>query len=259
MEPETGKIKIRTAHNDFLLRRSGRLIEVRGRDGALQSVVDLDDPGQLRLENLQNMMTALLFTPRPESILVLGTAAGSLLHYLRDRMPEASLTAVDIDAVLVERLLQMRLLPEPGPGLEYVHADAAEWVPACERQFDLILIDVFNGARSPDWLLREDFSVALRQVCSGRGALAYNLLVPSDHDFAAFYRRLRRLYADMTLSLPVQDHENRIVCALRGARQASDMQALLRRAEVLSGDLGIDVVRLLQLTYNCNPAGIGPL
>jgi spermidine synthase len=259
MESESGKIKIRTAHNDFLLQRSGALVEVRGPEGALQSAVDLDEPGRLRLENLEHMMATLLFTPRPESILVLGTAAGSLLHYLRNRLPQARLTAVDIDAVLVERLLQMRLLPEPGAMLEYVYADAAAWLPACERQFDLLLVDIFNGARSPGWLLREEFSVAMRQACSEHGAVAYNLLVPSDHDYAAFCRRLRRLYADMTLSLPVGNHENRIVCALRDARQGGGMQTLLRRAEELSGELGIDFVRLLQLVYNCNPAGVGPL
>lgn len=259
MDGKSENFKIRTVHNEFIARRRGSRFELHGRDGALHSVVDLEDPGQLQLENLVLMMTALLFIPRPQSILVLGTAAGSLLHYLRRRLPRAELTSVDIDAAMVERLLQAGLLPEPGEKLEYVHADAAAWVPACERRFDLILVDIFNGARSPGWLLDETFIAALRASLSEHGAAAYNLLIPSNHDFERFYRRLRRSYADLTLQIPAAELENRIVCAFRAVHRKRDLQSRLQAATALSDELGIDCLRLLNLACNSNPAGVGPL
>lgn len=259
MDCNSEDFKIRTVHNEFIARRRGSRFELHGRDGALHSLVDLEEPGQLQLENLVLMMTALLFIPRPESILVLGTAAGSLLHYLRRRLPQADLTSVDIDAAMVEQLLQAGLLPEPGEKLEYVHADAAEWVARCERRFDLILVDIFNGARSPGWLLDETCIAALQARLNERGAVAYNLLIPSDHDFERFYRRLRRSYADMVLQLPASELENRIVCAFRTVRRTRDLQSRLQTARAMSEELGIDFIRLLNLACNSNPAGVGPL
>jgi spermidine synthase len=46
-------------------------------------------------------MSALIFISAPERILVLGTAGGSLLHFLRHYYPQADITAVDIDNDLI--------------------------------------------------------------------------------------------------------------------------------------------------------------
>ena len=59
---------------------------------------------------------------------LLGTAAGSLVHFLRYYLPAARLAAVDIDAELVEKMLQMRILPPPGDGLSYIYADARSFL-----------------------------------------------------------------------------------------------------------------------------------
>ena len=259
MEADPKNFKFRTAHNDLRIYRHGNLIELRSHDHALQSVIDLQAPERLRLENLEFLMSVLLFIPQPKSVLVLGTAAGSLLHYLRYYLPEARITAVDIDDLLVERMLRMRILPPAGDNLEYIHADAADFIADDGRQFDLVLVDVFTGASSPAWLLQSETGEALYRICGENGAVSYNLLLASDHDFRIFYRELRRIYRDMTLCLPVPGFENRIVCAVRHPQCPAGMDVRLHRAGKLSASLGVDFVRLLSAAYNSNPSGIGLL
>ena len=259
MEVPLENFKIRTAYNDLRLSRRQGLLELRSHGNALQSVIDLQAPERLCLENLQHLMFVLLFIPEPERILVLGTAAGSLLHYLRHHLPRARITAVDIDAELVERMLQLEVLPPADDRLEYVHADAASYIAAARQNFDLTLVDVFNGARSPSWLLQRETVEALYRICSERGAVSYNLLLPSDHDFKSFYRSLRRIYRDNSLCLPVQGYENRIVCAVRQRQSATGMDERRQQASVLSSSLGIDFMQLLSVAYNSNPSGIGLL
>ena len=259
MEAPAGNFKIRTAHNDLHVCHRQGLLELRSRGNALQSVIDLQAPERLCLENLRHLMLVLLFIPEPERILVLGTAAGSLLHYLRHYLPRARITAVDIDAELVDRMLQLQVLPPAGDSLEYVHADAASYIADAQEPFDLVLVDIFNGARSPDFLLQQEVSETLHRICSERGAISYNLLLASDHDFKAFYRSLRRIYRDNTLSLPVQGYENRIVCAVRQRQAESGMNERLQQASLLSSSLGIDFMQLLSVAYNSNPTGIGLL
>jgi spermidine synthase len=259
MERKFENFKIRTAYNDLHVCSRQGLLELRSRDHSLQSVIDLQAPERLCLENLEHLLAAMLFIPVPRRILVLGTAGGSLLHYLLHALPRARITAVDIDGELVERMLQLQVLPPAGDRLEYVHADAAAFIAAERRQFDLVLADIFTGAHSPSWLLQREISEALYRLCGEHGAVSYNLLLASNHDFTAFYRSLRRIYGENTLYLPVQGFENRIACAVRHPQPAGDMNQRLRQADSLSSSLGIDFVHLLSVAYNSNPAGIGLL
>jgi hypothetical protein len=79
MEAVPEKFKIRTAYNEFHVFRHQGLLELRSGDNSLQSAIDPRAPQRLCLRNLEHLMTVLLFIPEPRNILVLGTAAGSLL------------------------------------------------------------------------------------------------------------------------------------------------------------------------------------
>ena len=257
MEEKFKNFKIETAYNlinaHFL---PGRL-ELRSGDDALQSAIDLQNPHQLTLKNLEYLVAVLLFIPRPERILMLGTAAGSLLHFLRYYYPEAAITAVDIDAEFIEKLLEIEILPPAQTGLSYVYDDAAHFVEHCDQNYDLILIDVFNGAQSPAWLLEKSTTNNLFRLLTERGALAYNLLIDSEHDFKLFYRNLRLVFAQQTLCLPVQELENTIAYGIRSPPPPLEMTQYMQLAVELSERLEIDFMRVLAVIYNTNPVGRG--
>jgi len=257
MAQKQQNFKIETAYNSLdAVYHQGKL-ELRGKDKSLQSVINLETPQRLELSNLEHMMSVLLFMPAPDRILMLGTAAGSLLHFLRYHYPQAQITAVDIDKHLVEKLLHLDILPAADERLSYLYADAADYIQHCRQDYDLVLVDVFDGARSPAWLLTNSAIRQLHRLVCERGALAFNLLVDSDHDFRQFYRDLRQQFHQQTLSLPVAGLENRIVYGIRGKFVARDMNANLQTALDMSGRLGIDFMQILALIYNTNPAGGG--
>lgn len=257
MEQKSKNFKIETTYNRinacFL---QGRL-ELRSGDDALQSVIDLHNPHHLALKNLEYLMTVLLFIPQPERILILGTAAGSLLHFLRYYYPDAAITAVDIDVEFIEQLLEMEILPPAQARLSYVYDDAAHFIEHCDQNYDLILIDVFNGAQSPAWLLEKNATDNLFHLLTERGALAYNLLIDSEYDFKRFYRDLRLVFAGQTLCLPVQGLENTIAYGIRNPRPAVEMTQNMQQAIILSEQLEIDFMRVLAVIYNTNPVGHG--
>lgn len=249
--------KIETAHNSIHVCYRDGLLELRSHDKAMQSVVNLDNRHRLELKNLEYLMSALLFIPAPRSVLMLGTAAGSLLYFLRHHYPQADITAVDIDAELIERLLEMGILPAGGARLDYVYADAAEFIERCERSYDLVLFDIFKGAQSPAWLLARSVVDRLHGLLTDQGALACNLLVESDHDFKFFYRDFRQVFGQRSLNLPVAGLENRIVHGVRAATRADDMSANMQKAMSLSEKLGFDLMPILAVIYNTNPVGRG--
>ena len=257
MDNSQSNFKIETAYNSIdMCYHDGRL-ELRSHDKALQSVINLKNRHCLELKNLEFLMSVLLFIPEPRTILMLGTAAGSLLHFLCHHYPQADITAVDIDAELIERLLEMEILPAAGSRLDYVIADAAEFITQCDQSYDLVLFDVFDGAQTPDWLLGQTTVNRLHQLVTKRGALACNLLVESDHDFGLFYRKIRRVFGQRTLNLPVAGLENRITLGFRAATAETDMSSNLGKALTLSANLGFDLMPILAVIYNTNPVGRG--
>lgn len=259
MEEKTENFKIKTAHNSIdLFQQDGRL-ELRSKDNTVQSLINLRCPHKLGLRNLEYLMSVLLFIPEPKRILMLGTAAGSLLHFLRHYYPQADITALDIDAELVEKMMQMNYLPPPGSGLTYVYDDAARFIMACDQEYDLILSDVFTGAQSPAWLLEKRFIGGLYNRLSERGALGYNLLIDSEHDFKLFYRDLRLVFNRQTLCLPVKGFENTIAFGIRHPLPQRDMGWHMQQAMTLAERLEIDFLKILSVIYNTNPVDAGVL
>jgi spermidine synthase len=257
MEDKRKNFKIETAYNCINACFLQQRLELRSGDDALQSVINLENPHHLELKNLEYLMAVLLFIPEPEHILMLGTAAGSLLHFLRHHYPEAEITTVDIDIEFIEQLLQMEILPPAQAGLNYVYDDAAHFIKHSDQNYDLILIDVFDGAQSPAWLLEKNAINNLFRLLTERGALAYNLLVDSEHDFKRFYRDLRLVFDEQTLYLPVPGLENTIAYGIRSPRPAGEITQNMQQALALSERLEIDLMKVLAVIYDTNPAGCG--
>jgi len=259
MESIVEKFNIATAFNHIELRRCGNRVELLSPGDAMQSVIDLEHPERLQLGNLEHLMAIQLFLPPPRRILLLGTAAGSLLHYLRHHHPGAEITAVDIDQDLVEQMLARGYLEPPDDRLAYVYADAREFIAREHSGYDLVLVDIFTGAQSPRWLGEREVLEHLRRLLGARGAVGFNLLIGSDHDFRQFYRGLRRVFDGKTLCLPVAGFENTICYAFRASPPARDLGGWTEQADRRSEELGIDLRRLLAVIYNTNPVGGGIL
>jgi spermidine synthase len=193
-EPNWEFCKIETAHNSLQLERRGSFLELRDPAGRLQSRIDPNEPQRLIMENLELLVSVILFIPPPRKILLLGTAAGSLLHFFRNHYP-AQIVAVDIDAELISQLQKLEVLPDADDRLAYETQDAFHFVDNCAESYDLILFDIFDGGQSPAWILERDNLHKLYRLLSPEGALALNLLIDSDSDFSRFYRNLQSVCA----------------------------------------------------------------
>ena len=257
MVEKTDNFKIETAHNSINVLYHQERLELRSRGNALQSVINLEKPYRLELKNLEHLMAVLLFIPDPERILMLGTAAGSMLYFLKHHYPHSDITAVDIDAELIEQLLKRKILPPVQAGLNYVFDDAARFITNCEQSYDLVLVDIFNGSQSPDWLLEKESIDKIHRLLTRRGALAYNLIINSEHDFKRFYRSLRLVFDGGTLCLPVKGLENTIAYGIRCPLPVRDMTQNIEDAASLSRRLGFNLVNVLSVIYNTNPVGRG--
>lgn len=249
--------KLRTAYNQIAIQQEGDLLNLYAGDGVRQSAINLKKPHKLELKNLSYLMGILLFLPEPQDVLLLGTGGGSLIHFLRRHYPQCTITALDIDAELLEVMHQKMALPEADERLTYVIDDAAHYLQHCDRRFDLIVSDIFIGNKSPPWLLETDSIHRLRDRLSENGGLACNLLINSDHQFEQYYRDLRRVYNRQTLCLSVEGLDNTLTYAFRNQSPQREMTWYLQRGLELTETHEIPYMEILSKIFTTNPGGQG--
>ena len=131
-----------------------------------------------------NLAAAALLRPAgpPGSVLMLGVAGGTTLRTLRHLLPDASITAIELDPGILELAREHMELDRLG--VEIHVADAYEWVARSGRRFDVVIDDcylagdddVFRPERDPTRLIE-----TLRPSISPGGLFVINLVTGSGH------------------------------------------------------------------------------
>jgi spermidine synthase len=147
-------------------------------DGAPQSHVDLAEPTHLEFEYIRRMAAAIdLIAPpgQPLRALHLGGGALTLARYVAATRPGSPQRVVEIDGPLVE--LVRRSLPLPGKAAIRVRVGDARAAVESMREggYDVVIVDVFAGARTPAHLASVEFVRAAARVLDPAGWLIANI------------------------------------------------------------------------------------
>ncbi|MDQ0930572.1 spermidine synthase [Streptomyces turgidiscabies] len=147
-------------------------------DGAPQSHVDLDDPGYLSFEyqrRLGHVIDLVAPPGKPVQVVHLGGGALTLARYVAATRPRSTQQAVERDAALV-RLVRRELPLDPNARIRVRSADAREGLAKIPDGWaDLVIADVFSGARTPAHLTSVEFLTDVRRVVNDAGCYAANL------------------------------------------------------------------------------------
>ncbi|GGU88796.1 hypothetical protein GCM10010211_64130 [Streptomyces albospinus] len=147
-------------------------------DGAPQSHVDLDDPAYLEFSYQRRLghIADLAAPPgAPLRAVHLGGGALTLARYIAATRPRSTQQVVEIDTPLVQ-LVRSRLPLESGWRIRVRGADARAGLARIPDGWaDLIIADVFGGARTPAHLTSTEFVAEVRRALRPGGCYAANL------------------------------------------------------------------------------------
>ncbi|MEU9336856.1 fused MFS/spermidine synthase [Streptomyces sp. NPDC048290] len=147
-------------------------------DGAPQSHVDPDDPTFLSFEYQRRLGHVIDLAAPPGAPLRavhLGGGALTLARYLAATRPRSTQQVVERDAPLVQLVRRELPLP-PGARIRVRSADAREGLAkVADGWADLVLVDVFSGARTPAHLTSTEFLDEIRRALRPGGVYAANL------------------------------------------------------------------------------------
>lgn len=118
----------------------------------------------------------------PRSVLMLGLAGGTSFRVLRRLLPTCQLTAVDIDGEIISLARQHMDLDTLD--IEIHTADAYSWLAMNQRQFDVVIDDIYLAGKTDVFRPRAwcpDLLRHLRRAVADDGVLAVNLVTGKGH------------------------------------------------------------------------------
>ncbi|MES2172086.1 MAG: fused MFS/spermidine synthase [Actinomycetota bacterium] len=149
-------------------------------DGTPQSHVNLDDPGQLFFEYIQrigHVIDRLRLPGQPITAVHLGAGALTLPRYIETTRPGSRQQVIELETGLVDLVRANLPLPR-GSAIRIRHGDARavmEKLPAGLRgAVDLLVVDVFSGARTPAHVTSAEFYTAAAALLKPDGVVAIN-------------------------------------------------------------------------------------
>jgi spermidine synthase len=176
---------------------------------AVQSAMELSNPGRLTLAYTRKMMAFLLFNSDPDRILLLGLGGGSLAKFCYSNLPAASVTVVELNRDVIA-LRDEFSIPADDHRFSVVNADGAAYISELTRCKDVILADACDRSGLAAEVDSVDFYRKARDQLSPGGVFVINLC--GDRlSVAAHLTKLRDAFEDELLSLPVQNDSNLIV------------------------------------------------
>lgn len=214
----------------------------------VQSSMNLDNPSDLVLSYSQAMMAWLLFVDAtPRQIVQIGLGGGSFARWLDKFIPESRQRVVEINPQVIQVARNLFELPFEDEHFQIIEADGVDYIRILKgNDVDVILVDGFDGEQIIDGMVSESFFADCRQALSPQGIFVTNWW-QGDQRYAAFLRRLNKVFDNQVIVIPAKTHGNAAVMAFQSMPKYQNGRLLRKKAQLLSDTYQIDFSELLNL------------
>lgn len=150
-------------------------------DGTPQSHVNVDDPSELFFEYVQrigHVIDQLRMPGEPITAVHLGAGAFTLPRYIHATRPGSRQQVIELEMDLVDLVRAQLPLPKQA-SIRVRHGDARVVVeklpPGLRGSADLVVVDVFSGARTPAHVTSIEFYTEIATLLAPGGVVAVNV------------------------------------------------------------------------------------
>jgi spermidine synthase len=148
-----------------------------------------------------------------QDILVLGVAGGSVIKTLADEIEfKGKITGVEIDPKVITIANTYFKLNEI-PNLEIIIDDAFEFVLKCQNKYDLVIIDIFQDTKMPDFLFENYFVHPVCALLRTEGVILFNTMILNEKQNLRNEKYVSEFYIDQfkIKTLPRIERHNELI------------------------------------------------
>nr|WP_260680686.1 fused MFS/spermidine synthase [Thalassotalea sp. PS06] len=179
-----------------------------------QSCIDKEEPNRLVFDYTKFVFAGLLVNPNPESVLIIGLGGGTLSNSLQLLFPDIKVDNVEIDPAVVSVAKEYFDFKE-SDNIRTFNQDGRIFIKRAgikKQQYDLIILDAFNGEYIPEHLLTREFLQETKALLSEDGVVVANTFSSSllyHHETATYHD----VFGDFYTVTKANNSGNRIILA----------------------------------------------
>jgi spermidine synthase len=145
---------------------NGHFLRLYFHDGLVQNMLD-SNQRSLSFYTWALEALARAYQPRPQRVLMLGLGAGVVPGRFAAGGAEVDVVEIDPSSIAVA----LRHFGLDTRRVKVIEGDARAYVAGCGGGYDVVLVDLFHGDGTPDYLITREFFRDLRG-CLGAGGIA---------------------------------------------------------------------------------------
>lgn len=151
----------------------------------------LDNDPRLVFSYARMSLAGLLLNPKPTRVLMVGLGGGSIPAALSQLYPQAQIDVVELDPAVVKVAEDYFHFHETD-NMKVIVSDARVFIKRAglqHKQYDLILLDAFNGDYIPEHLMTREFLQETKELMTQDGVLVANTFSTSklyDHESVTY-------------------------------------------------------------------------
>lgn len=201
--------------------------------GVAQSVMRVRDPVALELEYTRAAMLFAVLHPAARDIALIGLGGGSLAKFIHHHLPNACLTALEINPDVVAAARSYFFLPPDDARLTTITGDGAAWMAAQQDAHDVLILDGYDKKRIVTALSSAEFYRACHAALRPSGWAVFNLWAEEGR-FHLYRADIEAAFHGPAWVLPTEQKGNLLVFAQRAPNPELNPAEILARARNLT-------------------------
>ena len=205
----------------------------------VQGAMRIAKPDNIELEYVQMMMMCLLFNDQPRHIVQLGLGSAALTKFCYRRLPQARVTAIELNPNVIAMCQAQFALPSNDERLDVREMNALDFVldPANRNTVDVLQVDLYDEEARGPVLDSQEFYQGCADVLRDGGVMTTNVF---GDDFSNYDKNLQtmELVFDAVVWLPEVHDANIVVIAFKNA-PSLDFSVLYERAAEIKKTLNL--------------------
>jgi len=216
----------------------------------IQGAMKINAPFELDLEYIQRMMVGLLFlksgSVAGRHAMQLGLGAASLTKFCYKKL-RWTCTAIELNPGVLHACRGWFKLPEEGPRMRVIIADAAEEIQSDEWQgtVDILHVDLYDHEAAAPVLDSVEFYKNCRALLADEGTMTVNLFGRSASYAQSVAKMAEAFGEDALWAFKPTREGNTVVMAQRQASRPK-REALATQAEVIENRFGLPATKWLR-------------
>ncbi len=211
---------------------------------AIQSEMNLSNPGELTLSYARHIMTALPVTVRIKRILIVGLGGACMQRYLYRLLPDATIETVELDPAIYD--IAGKYFFFTADNRQIVHlGDGRTFIENSKDKYDIIFLDAFSATSIPYRLATQEFLKAVRSRLAEGGVVCANLW-DGEADYADMLKTYSTVFPELHV-VKCASSGNSILLALPKVADLT-VKAWIDRADAFekTHPTGLDLPRLIE-------------